>query len=218
MNRRWILRAAVGVIGVAIAMAVCALGDWLPLELGYRLNITPSEPAGIYELVPGGVARGGLVLLKQPHASAASILRRYAPANLPLIKRVAALPGDVVRVSPHGVYINGARWPESAPLAHDAEGKTLRPYPFGAYRVAAGELWVMSNHPRGLDSRYFGPVAEASVVSRLKPLIIWSSAPLAQWLGLAYALGFVALGSLAAIATINRLAARIIRPREAARQ
>jgi conjugative transfer signal peptidase TraF len=216
MNRRWILRAVVGVIGAAIAMAVCALGDWLPLELGYCLNITPSEPAGIYELVPGGVARGGLVLLKQPHASAASILRRYAPANLPLIKRVAALPGDVVRVTADGVYVNGVRWPESVPLAHDAEGRPLRPYPFGAYRVAAGELWAMSNHPRGLDSRYFGPLPEASVISRLKPLLTWSSASLAQWLGLAYALGLVALGSLAAIATINRLAARIIRPREAA--
>jgi len=76
----------------------------------------------------------------------------------------------------------------------------------------------MSNHPRGLDSRYFGPVAEASVASRLKPLLTWSSAPLAQWLGLAYALGFVALGTLAAIATINLLATRLIRPREAAQQ
>ncbi|GEM_PF-1107906 len=218
MNRRWIPRAAAGVIGAAAAMAVCALGDWLPLELGYCLNITPSEPVGIYELVPGGIARGGLVLLKQPHDSSASLLRRYVPARLPLIKRVAALPGDLVRVSPHGVYVNGVRWPESVPLAHDEEGRTLRPYPFGAYRVAAGELWVMSNHPRGLDSRYFGPVAEASVVSRLKPLLTWSSAPLAQWLGLAYALGLVALGTLAAIATINRLSTRLIRPREAAQQ
>ncbi len=218
MNRRWILRAVVGVIGVATAMAVCALGDWLPLELGYCLNITPSEPAGIYELVPGGVARGALVLLPQPHDSSASLLRRYVPARLPLIKRVAALPGDVVHVTADGVYVNGVRWPESVPLAHDAEGRTLRPYPFGAYRVAAGELWVMSNHPRGLDSRYFGPVAEASVISRLAPLLTWSSAALAQWLGLAYALGLVALGSLAAIATINRLSARLVRPREVAQQ
>ncbi len=218
MNRQWILRAVVGAIGVALAMAVCAMGDWLPLELGYRLNITPSEPVGIYELVPGGLARGALVLLPQPHDSSASLLRRYIPARLPLIKRVAALPGDLVRVTADGVYVNGVRWPKSVPLAHDEEGRTLRPYPFGAYRVAAGELWMMSNHPRGLDSRYFGPVPEASVVSRLKPLVTWSSAPLAQWLGLAYALGLVAIAMLIAATTINRLAARLVRPREAAQQ
>jgi len=212
MSRRWILRAVVGVIGAAAAMGVCALGDWLPLELGYCLNITPSEPVGIYELVPGGVARGALVLLPQPHDSSASLLRRYVPARLPLIKRVAALPGDIVRVTADGVYVNGVRWPHSVPLAHDAEGKTLRPYPFGAYRVAAGELWVMSNHPRGLDSRYFGPLPEASVVSRLKPLLTWSSAPLAQWLGLAYALCLAASAMLIAATTTNALCSRVISP------
>jgi conjugative transfer signal peptidase TraF len=212
MNRQWILRAAVGVTGGVIAITVCAFGGWFPRELGYCLNITPSEPVGIYELVPGGITRGGLVLLKQPQDSAASILHRYIPTNLPLIKRVAAIHGDVVRVSTHGVYVNGVRWPRSVPLDHDGEGRTLRPYPFGDYRVAAGEVWVMSNHPRGLDSRYFGPVAAASVISRLEPLLTWTSAPLAQWLALGYALCLAALAILIAAITINALSARVVSP------
>ncbi len=217
MNRQRILRAAASIIGGAVAMGVCALGGWLPLKLGYCLNLTPSEPVGIYELVPGAITRGALVLLKQPHNPAASILQRYVPGNLPLIKRVAALPSDAVRVEADGVYVNGVRWPESAPLAHDAEGRALNPYS-GVHRVAAGELWVMSNHPRGLDSRYFGPVAEASVVSRLRPLATWSSAPLAQCLALAYALCLAALALLISVTTINAHCARFIHPREAAQQ
>jgi conjugative transfer signal peptidase TraF len=218
MSRRLILRFAVGLIGGAIAMAVCAFGGWFPLELGFCFNITPSEPAGIYELVPGGAGRGALALLEQPRGSAASTLRRYIPAKLPLVKRVAAIPGDMVRIDSDGVYVNGKRWPDSVPLLHDDEGRALNPYPFGVYRVAAGRLWVMSNHPRGLDSRYFGPVPAASVISRLEPLLTWTSAPLAQWLALAYALCLSALGVLAAIATINALSAWVIGPCEVRQQ
>jgi conjugative transfer signal peptidase TraF len=208
MNRQWILRAAVGVI----AMTICAFGGWFPRELGYCLNLTPSEPAGIYRLVPGRITRGALVLFDQPNDPAASMLCRYIPANLPLIKRAAALPGDVVRVSPYGVYVNGVRWPDSVPLLHDDEGRALHPYPFGVYRVAAREVWVMSNHPRGLDSRYFGPVPAASVISRLVPLLTWTSAPLAQWLALAYALCLAAIAILIAAITINALSARVVSP------
>ena len=214
MSRQWILRAVVGLTGGAIAAGVCLFGDWLPLGLGYCLNITPSEPVGIYRLVPGEAERGTLILLQQPHDPAATILRPYVPANLPLIKRVAAIPGDVVQAGAHGVYVNGRLWPDSVPLTHDQEGRSLRPYPFGVYRVAAGRLWVMSNHPRGLDSRYFGPVPASSVISRLAPLATWSSPLLAQTLALVYGLCLAALGILAAATTINALSKRVIGPRE----
>ena len=217
MNRQWILRV-IGVIGGAIAMGVSAFGGWFPLELGYCFNITPSEPVGIYRLVPGGAERGALVLLEQPHGLVSSTLRRYIPAKLPLVKRVAAIPSDMVRINSDGVYVNGTRWPDSVPLFHDDEDRALHPYPFGAYRMAAGRLWVMSNHPRGLDSRYFGPVPAASVISRLEPMLTWTSAPLAQWLALAYALCLAALGIVAAVTTINALSARVIRPCEARQQ
>ena len=117
----------------------------------------------------------------------ASILHRYAPAKIPLIKRVAAIPGDVVQVESIGVRVNGMPWPDSAPLDRDArKGDALTPYPFGTYRVAAGQLWVMSDHPRGIDSRYFGPVSEDSVISRLVPVITWSNPAASQALVLAY--------------------------------
>jgi conjugative transfer signal peptidase TraF len=218
MSRRLVLRFAVGLVGGAIAMGVCALGGWLPLKAGYCFNITPSEPVGIYELVSGGASRGALVLLEQPHGSVTSTLRRYIPAKLRLVKRVAAIPGDVVRIDSDGVYVNGLRWPDSVPLLHDDEGRALHPYPCGVYRVAAGRLWVMSNHPRGLDSRYFGPVPAASVISRLEPLLTWRSAPLAQWLALAYALCLAVLGILAAVWTINALSAWVIGPCEVRQQ
>ena len=214
MKRCWPLRFAVAAIGSAILAGVCLSGAWMPAKLGYCLNITPSEPVGIYQRVAGGPQRGALVLLNQPRDSAASILGRYLPANIPLIKRIAAISGDVVQAGADGVYVNGRLWPDSVPLTHDQEGRSLRPYLFGVYRVAASRLWVMSNHPRGLDSRYFGPVPASSVISRLAPLATWSSPLLAQTLALVYGLCLAALGLLAAATTINALSKRVIGPRE----
>ena len=90
MKRCWPLRFAAAVIGSATLIGVCLIGAWIPAKLGYCLNITPSEPVGIYQRVAGGAQRGALVLLNQPRDSAASILGRHFPANIPLIKRVAA--------------------------------------------------------------------------------------------------------------------------------
>lgn len=176
MTRHLILHCAVGLIGGALAAGVCIIGGRLPFTLGYELNITTSEPVGIYRLVGGQAERQALVFLKQPHDSAASVLSRYVPVQLPLIKRVAAIPGDLVETNAFGVRVNKILWPHSVPLAQDEEGRSLRPYPFGVYKVPAGELWVMSNHPRGLDSRYFGPILEAVVISRLVPVATWKSA------------------------------------------
>jgi conjugative transfer signal peptidase TraF len=215
MKRRcWMLRLAGAAIGSATLVAVCLLGAWMPAALGYCLNITPSEPVGIYRRAAGGAERGILVLMNQPRDSASSIFGRYLPANIPLIKRIAAMPGDVVNASARGVRINGILWPDSAPLTHDQEGRSLQPYPFGTYRVAAGQLWVMSNHPRGLDSRYFGPVTESSVISRLVPIATWSNPDTAVVLDLMYALWIAVTALVLAATTVKTTYALVIQPRE----
>jgi len=214
MKRCWSLRFTAAAIGSAILVSVCLIGAWLPAKLGYCLNITPSEPVGIYRQIGGGVERGALVLLNRPRGSAASILGRYLPANIPLIKRVAAIAGDVVETSARGVSVNQILWPDSAPLTHDQEGRSLRPYPFGVYRVPAGQIWVMSNHPRGLDSRYFGPVAELSVISRLVPIATWPNPDTAAALDMAYALCVAAIALVLAATTVKTTYALVIRPRE----
>jgi conjugative transfer signal peptidase TraF len=214
MKRCWLLRFTAAAIGSATLLGVCLIGAWMPAKLGYCLNITPSEPVGIYRRIGGGVERGALVLLNQPRDSAASILGRYLPANIPLIKRIAAIPDDLVEVNAKGVRVNGILWPDSAPLTHDQEGRSLRPYSFGISRVPSGQIWVMSNHPRGLDSRYFGPVAELSVISRLVPIATWPNPDTAAALDIAYALCVAAIALVLAATTVKATYTLIIQPRE----
>ena len=213
-QRCWILRVVTAAIGCAILIGVSLIGYRLPAALGYCLNLTLSEPVGIYRLVAGGVERGALIWVKQPTGAAVTILHRYVPANIPLIKRVAAIPGDIVQVGTPGVRINGRLWPDSAPLARDAEAHPLRGYAFGTYRVNAGQLWVMSDNPRGIDSRYFGAVRETSVISRLIPVVIWSSPAASQALALSYIMFVAAVAVLLAITTVKNSYALVINPRE----
>ena len=105
-KRCWILRVATAVIGCPVLIGTGLIGYRVPSTVGYCLNLTPSEPVGIYRRVAGGAERGVLVWLKQPTGPTASVLHRYAPANIPLIKRVASAAGDVVQVGAHGVHID----------------------------------------------------------------------------------------------------------------
>ncbi len=213
-KRCWILRIATTATGLAVLIGTGLIGYRLPTALGYCLNLTPSEPVGIYRLVKGGAERGALVWLKQPTGPAALVLHRYAPANIPLIKRVAAVAGDLVQVAAHGVRIDGIHWPDSAPVDHDADGRSLRPYPFGTYRIRAGQLWVLSQHPRGIDSRYFGPVAISSVISQLVPVVVWSNPAISQALLFAYIVFIAAIAIVIAMAIVSISYAWFITPRE----
>lgn len=213
-KRCWILRIATTAVGYTVLIGTGVIGYRLPSALGYCLNLTPSEPVGIYRRVAGGAERGVLVWLKQPADRTASVLHRYAPVNIPLIKRVAAVAGDVVQVGAHSVRIDGTLWPDSAPLDRDAEGNSLQPYPFGTYHVRAGQLWVLSQNPRGIDSRYFGPVEISSVISQLVPVVVWSNPATSQALLFAYIVFIATTAIVIAMAIVNISYAWFIMPRE----
>jgi type IV secretory pathway protease TraF len=115
-------------------------------------NLSPSVPRGFYRITHDPLQRGIYVILKMP------------------LKRVAALPGDTVRVTAEGSYVNGKFWPGSAIPADVLVTHRLEHYPFGVYVLKSGQLWVLSNNPRGWDSRYFGPIDQQLVSSTARPL------------------------------------------------
>ena len=74
------------------------------------------------------------------------------------LKRVAGLPGDIIEAGEYGLLrINGRLIPNSAPLSADRAGRPLKAYPLPT-RLASDEIWLLSDSPRGFDSRYLGPV------------------------------------------------------------
>lgn len=145
--------------------------------LGIRINTSPSLPLGLYLATSDPNANLIEFCPAEPFASLA-IERGYRNEGTcpdgaaPLLKPVAAKPGDVIELSARGIQVNGRLLPDTAPLPVDTQGRPLAPWKFGDYTVQPSSLWVASSYNRrSFDSRYFGPVAESSIRERLRPLL-----------------------------------------------
>lgn len=149
---------------------------------GYRLNLTPSMPLGIWKR-SSVVHRGSYVAACIPadgEAAQLAIERGYLPHGqcpggfAPLLKQIAAIPGDTVTLTDEEVWINGASLLDSQALSNDSTDRPLVPFPRGTYRVLPGEYWLFAtNLPQSFDSRYFGPVRESSILTSLVPVAIF---------------------------------------------
>ncbi|HVT59504.1 MAG TPA: conjugative transfer signal peptidase TraF [Thermoanaerobaculia bacterium] len=183
-----------------VAAAILAAGAAAATALGLRalrVNTSPSLPRGLYRLEhSAGTLHPGVLVLACPPPAVARLARArgYLPAGRcpggvqPLGKLVLAAAGDLVDLAPGGLRLNGEPLPATASRVLDSRSRRLPRYPSGRYRVAAGELWLIAPHPRSLDSRTFGPVAEAQVLGVLTPLATLTGAdpaPLAARLRLA---------------------------------
>jgi len=164
-------------VGLVLLLGVLA-------SSGYRYQLTDSAPRGIYRFRPGPIERGRWVILCPPaDAARLAVERGYlgsgpCPGGVePLLKRVAALPGDRVAVARDGLHVNGTRLPASAPLERDLNDLPLPLAPFGEHAVEPGTVWVIGEHPRSFDSRYFGPVDERLVLSVADAVVIWEATP-----------------------------------------
>jgi type IV secretory pathway protease TraF len=129
--------------------------SWLLLlcivTLGYNgavINATDSAPLGLYARCCGFPQRGSLVMFR------------------PLIKRLVANPGDMVRTSPEGTYVNGELQPDSA-IPQNTQG--YRPYQYGIYILGPHQHWVLGTG-NSLDSRYWGPVSDDDIATPIKSL------------------------------------------------
>jgi conjugative transfer signal peptidase TraF len=166
----------VGVVAL-IAFAVVALQ-----RANLRINFTGSMPIGIYYLSPlplDGVKRGMLVAACAPSRAAEIGRQRGYLGAGPcagdrelLLKSVAAIAGDEVELTRAGVTVTGCLLDRSRPAPRDRSARQLRAWLSGHYRLAAGQVWLYAADDRSWDSRYWGPVAAASVADSAYPVLV----------------------------------------------
>ena len=145
---------------------------------GYRLNLTPSEPLGLWriEKLNRPVEAGDLVFICSPptepfeEARLRGYLRRGLCAGgfAPLIKTVAALPGQHVKITNH-VVIDGRSLAASVVRKTDGEGRPVTQYPGGI--VPPRHLYLHSSFASSYDSRYFGPGPDSGLLGLARPVI-----------------------------------------------
>ncbi|OIS94183.1 conjugative transfer signal peptidase TraF [Brucella cytisi] len=174
MRRRRIVLSVVSLAAILSGVAAIAFTG------GFRLNLTPSEPAGLWRIEPlyRAVARGDLVFICPPRTASFEEARRRGYLRwgscsggvAPLIKTVAALPGQRVEIGKI-VVIDGAELPGSDLRTNDGEGRTIRPYAGGV--VPAGHLYLHSTYASSYDSRYFGPVPDSGLLGLALPVLVF---------------------------------------------
>lgn len=141
------------------------------------VNTTSSFPRGVYLKTYRTPYRGDLVLFCPPDTPLFHDAVHYrlvssglCPSGLGyLIKQVAAVEGDMVRISNSGVEVNGKK------LENSKRQTAFRPrplFPDMYQRLGTHEILLMSPHPLSFDSRYFGPLSDDCICTPLEPFYI----------------------------------------------
>jgi conjugative transfer signal peptidase TraF len=135
-------------------------------------NATASAPVGFYRVLPTGQKplRMGELVLDWLDASAADLYARrgYLPLGVPLLKRIAAVSGQLICEQDGKLSIDGRHVADA--LRADGRGRPLIPWQ-GCRRLRDGEVFLlMADIPASLDGRYLGPTPIRSVLGRAVPL------------------------------------------------
>jgi conjugative transfer signal peptidase TraF len=153
----------------AVALVSSTTGPATPF---YIWNGSNSVPTGLYRLQPAGrLVVTELVAIRPPEPLATFLQRNeYLPRRVPMLKRVAALPGQTVcrqglRISVDAIEMGSAK-------TRDGRGRQL-PYWQGCRVVGADELFLMNwQSEESLDGRYFGFLPRSSVIGKALP--VWT--------------------------------------------
>ncbi|KWV49109.1 conjugal transfer protein TraF [Rhizobium altiplani] len=171
-------QAAITLSVSAAAVVVVGLAG---LFGGYRINLTPSEPLGVWRIVPlnrsPGV--GDLVFICPPDTAATRVARArgYLRAGLcpghfaPLIKSVVAVAGQQVEIAAE-VTVDRRLVRASAVAEKDGEGRPLTRFAGGV--VPRGEVFLHSSFAGSFDSRYFGPVPALGILGLARQVLTYA--------------------------------------------
>jgi conjugative transfer signal peptidase TraF len=170
--------AAIFAVAVIAAGVMSAVG----LDTGLRINLTPSEPLGLWRIITlnSSVTDGELVFICPPQSDAMRKARErgylrygFCPGDYaPLIKTVVATAGQVIAIDDE-VHIGDVVLPHSTVSRRDGKGRPLTAFPGGIVPPAA--VFLHSNFKASFDSRYFGPVPVSGVLGLAKE--VWTYAP-----------------------------------------
>ena len=151
----------------SLAIGVSALFHPLPRLIW---NASASVPIGLYAVHPAGALRVTELVVVRPPKTLASFLdeRRYLPKGVPMLKRILALPGQIVCRFSRTITVDGIAMGEA--LDHDGRGRVL-PVWKGCRVVAGNEVFLMNwLSEDSFDGRYFGPLPVNTIVGRADPL------------------------------------------------
>ena len=152
--------------GAAIAaISIASLVKFAPMLVW---NASASAPIGLYRIERYDALEIGDYLLVRPDETLAKLIaeRRYLPENIPLLKRVAAVPGDEICRDNAAVLVNEIRVAEAQ--IFDSVGRKM-PSWGGCFTLQSSEIFLLNDPENSLDGRYFGATRAVDVIGVARP-------------------------------------------------
>ncbi|GAN75821.1 S26 family signal peptidase [Acidisphaera rubrifaciens] len=162
-RKRWSIFASL----IALAAATTLVIRPRPLLIW---NVSASVPIGFYAIESAGQLHVTELVAVDPPPELASFLaeRRYLPRGVPMLKRILALPGQIVCRAGRTVSVDGIAMGEA--LDSDSQRRPL-PVWQGCQRVPTDSIFLMNRgSAHSFDGRYFGLLPASTIVGRAVPL------------------------------------------------
>jgi type IV secretory pathway protease TraF len=138
---------ASSVAGVTVIQAIAP-------ETRLVWNRTPSAPIGFYLIEHRLPPLNGWALLSAKSGTGKWIAAHgFLADGWPIIKRVRGVAGDEICRDSRRIYVNSALVAEAFEQANPA---IKLPRWSGCRMLRRGEFFLLNDHPRSLDGRYFG--------------------------------------------------------------
>jgi conjugative transfer signal peptidase TraF len=162
--------------GLAILSGLATLGIGAPVIIQpvpkLIWNASASVRIGLYAVRPAGTLHVSERVVVRPPTPLADFMarRHYLPLGVPLLKHIAALPGEKICRVGRTVTIKGRVVGQS--LRTDWLHRKL-PVWQGCHSVAAGQVFLMNERvSASFDGRYFGTLPITTIVGQADP--IWT--------------------------------------------
>lgn len=161
----------IAVSGAAIAASsIASLVNFAPL---FVWNASASAPIGLYRIERHDRLEAGDFVLVRPDDKLGKLIaeRGYLPENIPLVKRVAAVPGDEICRDNTAIFIDEIRVADAQ--IRDSFGRKL-PAWSGCFTLQSDEIFLINDPERSLDGRYFGATNFDHVIGAAQPVWVRS--------------------------------------------
>jgi conjugative transfer signal peptidase TraF len=151
---------------MTVGVSALVWATWTKPSIRVVYNASDSAPRGLYVVSPAtDLQVGDYVVARLPEATASfAAARGYLPRSVPVLKQIAALPGQQVCMRNGLVYFDGAAVART--LSVDCKRRPLAPWQACRPLVAGVILLLNSGNPASFDSRYFGPLDVSFVRGR----------------------------------------------------
>lgn len=157
--------------GIIASIALFLL--WFLFVFNYKIGVPAKEHSGCLDaslfLVSrhdNNIERGGLYVMTLDRDM------KNAKKGTQLLKRIAGIPGDHIKIEMDGVRVNDSQF-YRVPLAPVSRRLGVDPKTFMKQDiiVPAGKIFVIGNTDKSYDSRFWGYLNETSVVGRAYALL-----------------------------------------------